>query len=119
MKENVIPFEVQINKLFARKDFQESIEKNYLLDKRFLLVGLYSHITTSENEDGDVSGYKVYVNNLEDLGNNWFVANGDPESGFHELRRHPEAHRFILTRTYYLVKDKDGKVVPEFLFNDI
>ena len=61
MKENVIPFEVQINKLFARKDFQESIEKNYLLDKRFLLVGLYSHITTSENEDGDVSGYKVYV----------------------------------------------------------
>jgi hypothetical protein len=118
MKENVIPFEVQINKLFARKDFQESIEKNYLLDKRFLLVGLYSHITTSENEDGDVSGYKVYVNNLEDLGNNWFVANGDPESGFHELRRHPEAHRFILTRTYYLVKDKDGKVVPEFLFND-
>ncbi len=27
MKENVIPFEVQINKLFARKDFQESIEK--------------------------------------------------------------------------------------------
>ena len=84
MKENVIPFEVQINKLFACKDFQESIEKNYLLDKRFLLVGLYSHITTSENEDGDVSGYKVYVNNLEDLGNNWFVANGDPESGFSE-----------------------------------
>ena len=48
MKENVIPFEVQINKLFASKDFQESIDKNYLLDKRFLLVGLYSHITTSE-----------------------------------------------------------------------
>ena len=27
MKENVIPFEVQINKLFARKDFQEKALK--------------------------------------------------------------------------------------------